>query len=240
MLNRPPRVVWCLGMYASGSTWTFNMAREVARQLHPGEQAEGVFAESLWQVLRLPAGMTMVKTHHLPRPAAALLGARAGLILLTLRDPRDAVTSLMQHMGRDFSRALREAEASAQFCARYAADPRSLVLRYEDGFIDTPETIDRLAERLGGALPIAARDDLFAQSRREAIEAKISKLAASPTATRSPKTPADLMDLDTQWHLHHAGRTGESGRWRRMLQPEAVSKVERQLGGFMRRFGYLG
>ena len=40
----PPRLIWCLGMYASGSTWLYNAAREVAAVLYPGSRAAGRFA----------------------------------------------------------------------------------------------------------------------------------------------------------------------------------------------------
>jgi hypothetical protein len=62
-------------------------------------------------------------------------------------------------------------EESALFCAQYADDPRTALLRYKDGFTETPEIFDTLATRLGGGLSATARDELFAQSRRAAIEA---------------------------------------------------------------------
>jgi hypothetical protein len=42
----------------------------------------------------------------------------------------------------------------------------------------------------------------------------------------------------THWHTHHAGRTGEIGRWRQMLTEEQVLEVERLLGDWMDRFCY--
>ena len=239
MFKHPaPRVVWCLGMYASGSTWLFNVTREVTQRLHPQTRVTGHYVDATDRLGRLPAGLAVVKTHHLGRTAAQRLAAKAEVIMLSLRDPRDAVTSLMQHMGQNFLQALRWVEDSALFCAQYADDPRTALLRYEDGFTETPEIFDVLATRLGGGLGAQAREELFAQSRRAAIEAKIARLKDLPTAWHNPAT-GDVVDRDTQWHLHHAGRSGENGRWRRLLPPEAASHVEQRLDGFMRRFGYL-
>jgi hypothetical protein len=224
-------------MYASGSTWLYNTTRDVAGQLYPEAWVNGAYAEGMEALTRLPPGLNVVKTHHLPRPAGQFLHARADRILLSLRDPRDAVTSLMQHMGQSFLQALHWAEESALFCARHAGDARATLFIYETGFTEAPGTLDLLAAALGGTLPAAARAALFTSTRREAIEAKIATLEALPTSWRNPAN-GDLVDTDTQWHRHHAGRSGEVGRWRRLMPPEGVAVIERRLGGFMREFGY--
>jgi hypothetical protein len=59
-----------------------------------------------------------------------------------------------------------------------------------------------------------------------------------PTAGRDARS-GDVVDTNTQWHLHHAGRTGEIGRWRRLLPPDAVAVIEHRMDGWMRRFGYV-
>jgi hypothetical protein len=225
-------------MYASGSTWLYNATRDVAARLYPELPVSGLYAEGVDALSRLPGGLTVVKTHHLPPPAARLMLGRAERIMLSLRDPRDAVTSLMQHMGQSFLQALHWVEDSALFCARHAADTRTALFIYETGFTETPTTFDLLGTALGGTLTETARAELFAATRREAIEAKIARLRMLPTSWRNPAT-GDLLDRDTQWHRHHAGRSGEVGRWRRLLPPEGAQTIERRLGGFMRDFGYL-
>ena len=46
------------------------------------------------------------------------------------------------------------------------------------------------------------------------------------------------MDPVTKWHNHHASRTGEAGRWLRILTPRQVALIERHLGDWMVMFGY--
>jgi hypothetical protein len=42
------------------------------------------------------------------------------------------------------------------------------------------------------------------------------------------RVSGDRLDPQTHWHTHHAGRTGEIGRWRRELSPaQADAVVER-------------
>jgi hypothetical protein len=226
-------------MYASGSTWLFNTTREVARAVAPERPVTACYAESLKMLkpVKTGSGIKIVKTHHLPLPASHYMNRHATDILLTVRDPRDAVLSLTGHMGETLGTAMDLVEGSAMFCQLHAGDARSRVLKYEDGFVDDPGTLDMLARLFGGSLDAAAREALFAGSRRAAIEAKIAKLEALPTTFINTKS-GDVVDLDTQWHRHHANRTGEVGRWRRLLAPEAARRIEQRLGGWMRDFGY--
>ncbi len=234
-----PRLVWCLGMYASGSTWLFNAARAVAGVLYPQQRVAGHFVEELRPLRALPRALNVVKTHDLGPAAARFMAERADVILISLRDPRDAVTSMVQHMQLDFAPALQRAETSAQFAASFAGDARAALFIYESGFTDAAETFDSLAAALGGTLTPEQRTALFAATRRSKIEEKISRLAQLPTAWRNP-ADGDLLDRDTQWHHHHAGRDGESGRWRRMLPVQEVAQIERNMADFMQAFGYRG
>jgi hypothetical protein len=225
-------------MYASGSTWLFNTTREVASALGRPKVA-GSYAESMAVLNRLPANaLNVVKTHDLPRAEAAFMTGRATHIFVSIRDPRDAVVSLMQHMGHKFGQALAKVERSAAFCGHFADDARTELFSLDQGFTEDMATFDRLAAALGGGLAPATREDLFAGSRRSAIEAKIAGLDSLPTAARDLRS-GDVVDTDTQWHRHHAGRTGELGRWRKLLPDNAARHVEQRMGDWMRRFGYL-
>jgi hypothetical protein len=226
-------------MYASGSTWLYNAARDTARALHPGRDIAGTYAERMDVLRQLrPAALNIVKTHDLGRAEAQFMAANATAILISVRDPRDAVTSLMQHMRHSFAKALERVERSGAFCGALAADPRAEILSYDAGFTDDPATFDRLAAALGGTLDDSQRATLHAASRREVIEAKIARIEELPTMSRDEKS-GDVVDLDTQWHRHHSGRSGEIGRWRRLLPPEAARVIERRMSGFMQQFSYL-
>jgi hypothetical protein len=235
--SEPHQLIWCLGMYASGSTWLFNAVREVASVLYPARRVTGRWAGGMKALKNLDDALNVVKTHELTPAAAKFMQARADVIFVSLRDPRDAVTSLKQHMGEDFAQALRRIETSARLAARHAGSARSRVFIYESGFTETASVFDDLAAALGGTLSEAQRRTLFNATRRGKIEEKISRLAELPTAWRNPAN-GDLLDRDTQWHRHHAGRSGETGRWRHALAPQEVVAIEHRLADFMRSFGY--
>lgn len=226
-------------MYASGSTWLFNATRAVAETLHPDMRVTGNFAGTVKLLKSLPPALNVVKTHDLAPKAAQFMAERADAILISLRDPRDAVTSMVQHMELSFAAALKRAATSGNFAARHTADARAKIFIYESGFTESPETFDQLATALCGALTPAERAKLFAETRRNKIEEKISRIADLPTAYRNP-ADGDLLDEDTHWHHHHAGRSGETGRWRQLLPAPQVAIVEQKMAGFMRNFGYSG
>jgi len=230
---------WCAGMFASGSTWAFNVMRGIAACLHPDRPVKGRFVNVAADLDGLddPAFVHVVKSHDIAPEVAAELSRRVGRIVVTIRDPRDAVTSLMLYQRYPFDLALATIAKSGNFVAGLASDPRALLLRYEAGFIDDAATLDRIAAWFGGTLPAAERDRLFAQHRRTAIEGLIAALDSLPQAQRDARS-GDIFDPETQWHRHHAGRSGEVGRWRRMLMPGQADAVEREMREWMARFDY--
>ncbi len=230
-------MIWCCGMYASASTWAFNAVRATAAVAAPETKYAGAYADHYKQLAALPAGHQIVKTHELDEKATAFIHARADNIVLSIRDPRDAVVSLMQHMRFPFANALDWIARSAVYAETLAADERTLLLKYEDGFVDDPATFDRFAALFGATLTPAQRAALFEGSRRAVIEAKIARLEELPTSHKDARS-GDVVDTDTQWHRHHANRTGEVGRWRRMLPADAIRVIEARLAAWMARFGY--
>ncbi|MBU6418893.1 MAG: sulfotransferase domain-containing protein [Proteobacteria bacterium] len=225
-------------MYASGSTWLFNATREVVAALSPIQPVHSAFIETWPHLAKLPAGFVIVKSHALSPGLARLLEIQSARILVTIRDPRDAVTSLMQYMGQSFEKALKRVEHSARFCSRYAAHERAILLPYESGFTESADAFDKLAECFGQQLTASSRGRLFAATRREAIEHHISQLDNLPTSWRNPHN-GDLLDTSTQWHAHHAGRTGATGRWRQYLSAEHILRIETALHDFMVQHDYI-
>ncbi|HEX5326528.1 MAG TPA: sulfotransferase domain-containing protein [Acetobacteraceae bacterium] len=230
-------MLWCLGMQASASTWIYNVALKLAPILAPEVPAKGSFVGFRGRLGYLADErlLHIVKSHGVDAPTTAELERRAKSIVMSIRDPRDAVASLMLYHDEDFRQALTEVVRSAETCLRLAADQRTLLLRYETGFTDDPATIDRLAGSFGRPVPPAERDRIFAESRRGAIEKLIDQIEELPTAKR---IGTDLLDSTTQWHRLHAGRTGEVGKWRRTLTDSQVGRIEARLQDWMAGFGY--
>ncbi len=230
-------LVWCQGMFASGSTWLYNVALAVAAELEPDGRIDGRFVFSAADAAGLdaPGALHVVKAHQIRRGVGAI-AARADAIVVTLRDPRDAVVSLMQYQKFSFYRALLNVCYAAEACFALGANPRAVTLHYEFGFIDDPRTIDGLAQHMGGSISARRRDEIFQATRRPAIEAFIARLEQQPNTITDRH--GDVYDLASHWHRHHAGRTGATGRWPALLYPAQVQGIETALGDWMACFGY--
>jgi hypothetical protein len=217
-------------MYASGSTWLFNVVLKLAEAAAPDMPREGRFVAGVNDVGSLAKArrLLLVKSHETDAAAEAALTAAAETIFVTIRDPLDVVASVMQYQKRDFAGALDLTAKSAEQCARVSADPRALVLRYEAGFVDDPATLDALAARLGVVLAVADRTRIFAATRRREVERHIAGMARTP-GVLIHRESGDLLDPATHWHSHHANRTGEVGRWRRALTGAQVQAVQARL-----------
>ena len=230
---------WCLGMYGSASTWTFNVVQKLAAVLVPDRPVAAHFVNDSLDEVDPSAGTLVVKTH------ATLLGEelarRARAIIITIRDPRDSLASLLAHNKVPLDIALNVIEASARISARYATHQRAMLFRFDDRFFDDPATISKLATTFDGALSDADQARIFAETRRDEIDNFIATMEARPTATtyfNELTGHEDTLDEVTGWHKHHAGRKGEDGRWRHELSQSQVVAVELRLRKWMERFGY--
>jgi hypothetical protein len=226
-------------MFGSASTWTFNVVQKLAAAMRPDQPIRaGLIYDSL-DAGDSDAVSLVVKTHF--TPIAEQLAAQAEAIIVTIRDPRDAVASSMVHLKMSFPIALAGTIESAALCARLAGHPRTTLLRFEDRFFDQPATIAGLAACFPGTLAAADFERIVAETRRPAIDRFIAEMQSGPgvASTFDPVTGTlDVYDPVTQWRSHHAGRQAEIGRWRRDLSPAEVLEVERVMAGWMERFGY--
>lgn len=231
-------VFWCAGMYASGSTWAYNVMRAIATS-DPSRQVRARFANTPSDLAGIGDATFahVIKTHDLPEDAAALLFAQSPRIVVTIRDPRDAVASLMTYQHYPFDLALATIARSARFVTAVAERPGAKLLRYETGFPDDPATVALIAEAMGVACDAATCAAIFRDFRRDAVERFIGGLESLPQAHHDARS-GDVFDPETQWHKHHAGRTGEVGRWRSKLVLGQPAAVEQALADWMERYDY--
>jgi len=223
------RVVWCLGMYASASTWLFNVVRQMAAARGP--VLTYFVSDTINEASFERSGLHIIKSHEI-KGAAALnwLERRTEKIFVTIRDPRDAVASLIMYHGYTFERALAHVDQAARLCVRFAADGRSIFWPYESGFFEQPDRVRQIAAHLGWQITESECDEIFSAMRRENVEAYIAKLPQM-SGVLQDRVSGDMLDPQTHWHTHHAGRNGEVGRWKHSLTAEQVAAVATKLQG---------
>jgi len=234
--QRPGRVIWCLGMYASASTWLFNLARQVLEAAQK-EKVHVTFVSGKEPHLSLAGAgrITLVKSHEINSETRTLDLARASeRIFITVRDPRDAVVSMMQAHKYEFDRALDHVEQSARLCASFVKDRRAKLFRYETGFFEDLATTAAIVRYLGYELPDHIVQSIYSSLTRAEVEMHISQMPKMPGVLREAKS-GDLLDARTQWHSHHAGRNGEIGKWQKALTAQQAIEIEQRLGFYFER-----
>jgi len=231
-----PWIFVCCGLHGSGSTWMFNLVREIYRT--EGVEFVSCHRESKakWPLEGLGSRRLVVKSHNPMADLQSFIANSSEPVVITVRDPRDAVVSMMQRFpdssAADFNEALKAVALSAQSLVALSRLRDIPVFRYEDGFIGSVETFDRIAALLGTRPPKDHRTEILAGLTQEAVKRKISDLEAAG-AIRGE----EVWDRESQWHANHVG-DGKVGKFNSVLSPAQQREIVRQTRDYCDRFGY--
>ena len=234
----PAHLVLTLGLRGSASTWSYNVARELMAAAFGADAVAACFANRLEDLLNdrgTPGRRVVCKTHGFAAldVFAHLAQAR---VIATVRDPRDAVLSLIERFGASPEAAVR---GVAQGCAwaEWCRASGHLVLRYEDRFFDAPDSVRRVARHLGLRVTAADRARIFAAWRTDAVRSFAAGVAELPAARVVRDGGVYLFDRVTQIHRTHIG-DGRSGKWRERFDAPTQAELTRLFAPFLAGFGY--
>ena len=222
-----PRLVMTIGLYSSASTWAFNVVRELMIAQHGEARVCALFSDVVATVLenRQVLGRYTVWKMHFGEPAWDVFAQLADpTILLTVRDPRDAILSLVNRFNTPLEAA---AHAVARCCNRalQCAHAGYPVCATRTVFFADPGTLGTIAGYIGTALDTDARARIFARYSTDAVRTFATQVEALPAARVKGDPASDLYDEVTQIHRGHIG-DGLVGKWRRQLtagQQQAIT-----------------
>jgi glycosyltransferase involved in cell wall biosynthesis len=229
-----PRVFICFGLHRSGSTWMFNLVRDICRM----ENKEFISCHRESEA-RLPQDITrliLVKSHN-PMRDMQIFSTRSDVsAIITVRDPRDSVASMMQQLLGTSAPAFEEAARVVSCSARSLVDQFRIkkfpVFRYEDGFIGDSATFTRIATLLGTNPSDDRRQIILDALTSQAVRRTISDLEAAGIIRGN-----DIWDVETHWHANHIGN-GKVGKFKNILSPAQQLQVVSQTRAFCECFGY--
>jgi hypothetical protein len=225
-------LVVVFGLPRSGSTWIYNVVRMLMQRRHGDVCA--FYADEMSHVpvsALLSTAPLVVKTHFLPADPPDWL--QAARVIVSVRDPRDAVVSCKDFLRRDWEEAAGfVARGGAALLAALEVAGQSMCLRYEDGAIGSADTIQAIAAFIGADIDAAQAEALARDMSSDAVRATIGRLqqAALIGTDAEPET----FDPVTHWHPRHVG-DGQVGKYRALLPAEAELVVQQNLA-LMRRF----
>lgn len=233
----PPRVILCAGVKSSGSTWLYNVVIAILKQRH----RIGVRAFYADNFAMIPPGterarFLVIKSHEPSKALVYLMRLTRGTLFVTLREPRDAIASLLTRFGHSFEGALTETERQSARTVELVEREKVHLFRYESGFTEKSASIDRIAKALGIQLNTTERARIQRSLTREEVKKKIGYLQEQGRFGAKPT--ADSFDPATQWHPGHVG-DGRIGKYKAVLTPVEQKRVLAATRAYRRRFGYL-
>ncbi len=232
--------VLCAGLFSSGSTWVFNVARQLLRLDTGSSRIVSIYADAISDAQEADiaeADVLVIKSHQ-PSATLRALSRLAGMrMLVTVRDPRDAVVSLMTRFEMPLGAALPTIMESSRAIAALRARTDALVLRYEDGFTESRETVDAIAAYLGLTITGAQGDAIHNALTPASVRETIASFAARGIFDGRP--PFTAFEPETHWHLNHVGDR-QVGKWRQALNDADAARILYATREFRAAFGYDG
>jgi len=251
--ERLPHAILCAGAKSSASTWLYNVVAEILRHRAAAEAAsyariEGGARREGENVRQFYADTPNEFPHYdeiadtlviqTQRPSSSLcaLAINANFpIVITIREPRDAIASLMKRFGYSFASAFRAVSIGNGPIVQLFRHGSPLVLRFEDRFYEREVTIAAVAEFLGVELTMPLLGEIFRGLTREAVSRKIETMRQSG-AFGTPSNPV-LHDPQTRWQLGHVGDIVIGGH-AQLLSPEQQLLVLSEATEYCSEFGY--
>lgn len=234
-----PRVIMTVGLYGSASTWVYNLARELLAARHGEARVHAVYSDTVSKVLedRQTLGRYVVWKMHFGEPAFDVFAQFADpTMVLTVRDPRDAIVSLMNRFNTRLEVAVSGLARSCNRLVQCAAATHP-VLRYEDGFFRDVEVARTIAAYIGAPVGDEAIRAIFNRYSTEAVRRFAQGVEALPAERVKGDPFVDLYDEVTQIHRGHIG-DGSVGKWQWQLTAEQQQALTAHFAPFLARFGY--
>jgi len=226
--------VLAAGMVGSGSTFLYNVVRELLAS-DPRIPAVATYSDE-WNPLFLTHRRLVLKSHWGIRALTPLAESGVLLPIVSVRHPGDSVCSDMERFGFVFDFALKRVELSLKFCAALRQLQETVLYRYEDRFAANPRTVAGLAQILGIKLPAERLAEIARKYEASGVRAYADALDRLPNLMRSQDNPTDAWCPTTQIHRGHIGRQ-VSGRWHDL--PEAQRRlIDEACGEDALSFGY--
>lgn len=250
------RTIWVAGMPRSGSMWTYNVVRELARRAGRRVLPEKIllsdqecynYANRVITANRDPKAFFVLKIH------ARIDSIPPGNFVITnLRDVRDAVVSFMRFMHVDFDEALGNGRKFTTLADHYLdlPDEQRMVLNYHDITTAPASVVASIADRIGISIDDAAAEAIAAQfskakvrtlteSRdqmyRESVQNQRS--LAGQILLKRGDDAITTIDPSTGFQSDHVSDY-QDGAWRQLLSADQIEALDQVFGKWLTRNGF--
>ncbi len=237
----PLDVTATLGVPGSASTWVFNVARELRWLHHGSTPVESFYSDAVGRARQVfldnrDLDRTVVLKLHEPDDGwRRFLSDVPAKLVLSIRDPRDAMLSLMERFGEAREIAFDRVSIAMLRIAESLGRPH-LRLRYEDRFFDQAQTVAAIARHLGVDLDDSGRDRIFEAYQTERVRHLGQTLGALPPGRRK-MVGTTRYDEVTQIHDRHIGDQ-RTGKWKDQFDAAERRRLSLGFRPFLDMFDY--
>jgi hypothetical protein len=234
-------VTLTFGIPGSASTWVFNVVRELRMLQHDGRPVESFYSDwvaKVQQVLQDNQQMDRFliwKLHEPDQHWRRFLSESRLPLILSLRDPRDAMLSLMERFGEAADHALDRVSVALERVIE-SVEFDHVALRYEDGFFERASTVRDLAVYLGVAMTDAQQARIFTAYQTASVKQFAEQIDTLPAA-RVRRVDTLHYDDVTQIHRRHIGNQ-RVGKWRDQFDADERKLLNARFRPFLDAFGY--
>lgn len=227
-------VILCAGLPRSGSTWIYNATLELCKKYG---NAIGIYADDFPENLKelIKNNNTIVIKSHTPSQSLQeLIRFIGGKSIISVRDPRDCVVSLMEVFGYEKSDAILSVKHSADAIEQLLLAKTSSVFVYEE-MRDRLEAIMQLGNDIGYPVEVA-----FAQAMAENLEPgkiRTQIIELERQGVLDSSNAAKSYTDETHWHPGHVGN-GRIGKYVDTLSELDIVKIDRNNPYIMQKFNY--
>ncbi|TWB43807.1 sulfotransferase domain-containing protein [Nitrospirillum pindoramense] len=230
-------IIVCVGLPGSASTWSFNVVRELLSHAYGEDGFKSDYRNELDHHVGIgdrPKVPLVLKTHHPDNMTQVRIAHEDIPAIITLRDPRDCVASLMQRFDLPFNEAFAYVLRSVrrvQACLVHGR--RTLVFRYEEDFHNKLDSVARVADFIGVSVPDAVLRAIHEGLLTQTVKRTLAEMENSGRFAVNAGTDAkpNLYDPVTHWHKTHIG-DGAVGKYK-TLPDRARSLMDNAFWSFL-------
>lgn len=230
----------CLGLPGSASTWIYNICIQLMssaeRPVNCGYIDRLAYLHEKFNATPRQSEVFVIKSHLADEQFFDYVRSTDTKHVLTIRDPRDCIVSLMERFDRSFDLALNMLVASCVALMRFQSHG-GMLFRYEDEFFHSSQTILKLCHYLRPQKLIDVKS-LMQDYSQESIMEFINSFDQIPSERiERLDEHGDSYDILTHWHTHHFG-DGMVGKWKTRLSADQQARANRALAPALRAFDY--
>ena len=235
--------VLCTGMRRSGSTWSYNVVRLIVHAIagklnKPFACGYGDCDYAYQKFEANPETFYVVKNHHPSKSSIALIGEGKIGNIYTIRDPRDAVVSILQ-LGETeggIDAALQSTEQALTVYRMLEKSGNTLFVEYEALRDSSHHEIQRIAQYLNVSLD---DNSISILQQKVSVQKGMALVGSLKTVDSSTVHFQGTNRVDNQTLLHEKHfNDGLSRKWLTELKEEEWRWMNRQLKPWLIDLGY--